>query len=114
MIDCTFCDIIAGKRPGEIVYQDDQIVAFKDINPQAPVHLLIVPRKHIESVLELTPEDQQLVGAMFLRAKELAKQLGLAEKGFRLVVNTGKYAGQAIYHIHLHLLGGRRMTWPPG
>jgi len=114
MKDCTFCDIIAGKRESQMVYQDDRIVAFKDINPQAPVHVLIVPRKHIDSILTLTPEDQDLVGAMFLCAQKLARQLGVDEKGFRLVVNTGKYAGQAIYHIHMHLIGGRRMTWPPG
>jgi histidine triad (HIT) family protein len=114
MLDCTFCKIVSREMPSQIVYEDEEIVAFHDINPQAPVHVLIVPRKHIESVLDVTEEDRGVLGAMLVRAKDIARQLGVDEKGFRLVINTGKYAGQAIYHIHLHLIGGRRMTWPPG
>ncbi len=114
MLDCAFCKIIAGEMPGDIIYEDEEIVAFHDINPQGPVHVLIVPRKHIDSVLDLSAEDRELVGAMLLRARDIAKKLGVDEKGFRLVINTGKYAGQAVYHLHLHLIGGRRMTWPPG
>ena len=114
MIDCTFCRIIAKQMPGEFIYEDDEIVAFKDINPQAPVHFLVVPRKHISSILDIQPEDTDLLGELLLVAKNLALETGLSEKGFRLVVNTGHNAGQNIYHIHVHVMGGRQMTWPPG
>ncbi len=114
MIDCTFCRIIAHELDGEFVYEDDEIVAFHDINPQAPVHVLIVPKKHIRSLNELTPEDVPIVGKMALVAQKVARDLGVAERGYRLVWNTGEDAGQWIYHVHVHLLGGRKMTWPPG
>ncbi len=114
MIDCTFCRVIAHELEGDFVYEDEEIVAFHDINPQAPVHVLIVPKKHIASLNELSPADAPIVGKMALVAKKVARELGVAERGYRLVWNTGEDAGQWIYHIHLHLLGGRKMTWPPG
>ncbi|HEC31547.1 MAG TPA: histidine triad nucleotide-binding protein [Deltaproteobacteria bacterium] len=114
MVDCTFCRIIAKQMPGEIIYEDEEVVAFKDINPQAPVHFLVVPRKHIASVLDIQPEDERLIGRLLLVAKKLTNEIGISTKGFRLVINTGDNAGQNIYHIHIHVLGGRRMTWPPG
>jgi histidine triad (HIT) family protein len=97
-----------------MVYEDDEILAFRDINPQAPTHLLIIPRRHIASVNELEAGDAELVGKLFLVARELAAAEGLAESGYRLVMNTGPGAGQTVHHIHLHLLGGRSLHWPPG
>jgi histidine triad (HIT) family protein len=114
MPDCLFCSIIEGKMRGEIVYQDDTVLAFKDIRPEAPVHILIVPRKHIESISSLQPQDVQIVGAIFMTAAKLAKELGIAESGYRVVVNNGADAGQSVFHLHYHLLGGRPMRWPPG
>jgi histidine triad (HIT) family protein len=114
MNDCLFCRIIEGKIKGELVYQDSNVVAFKDIGPKAPVHILIVPRKHIATVLDLGPEDGVLVGEIFRVAAKLAQDLGIAEKGFRVVVNSGTDAGQTVFHLHYHLLGGRPMGWPPG
>ncbi len=113
MSECIFCKIIAGEVPSKIVYEDDKVVAFEDINPQAPVHILVVPRKHIAKVDEMTPEDEPLLGHMVFVAKEIAKVKGLDE-GYRLVLNNGPAGGQAVFHIHLHLLGGRQMQWPPG
>ncbi|NPA32600.1 MAG: histidine triad nucleotide-binding protein [Aquificae bacterium] len=117
--DCIFCKIIRGELPSKKVYEDEQVYAFHDINPVAPVHVLIVPKKHIPSVHHLTPEDEQLVGHMFLVAKQIANELGVApdenmNKGYRLVFNVGKDAGQTVFHLHLHLIGGRTMSWPPG
>jgi histidine triad (HIT) family protein len=114
MSDCLFCGIIAGEIPGAIVHQDETLVAFKDINPQAPLHVLIVPRKHIASLNELKPEDDALVGSMFRRAAALAKEHGYHERGYRAVFNTNREAGQTVFHIHLHLLAGRGLAWPPG
>ena len=114
MSDCLFCKIIGGQIPGNIVFQDDQLVAFKDINPQAPLHALIVPRRHIASLNDLTPGDDALVGSMFRAAAALAKEQGYAERGYRTVFNTNREAGQTVFHIHLHLLAGRALTWPPG
>jgi histidine triad (HIT) family protein len=114
MNDCLFCKIIAGQIPGNIVFQDDQLVAFKDINPQAPLHVLIVPRRHIASLNDLTPADDALVGSLFRAAAALAKEHGYAERGYRTVFNTNREAGQTVFHIHLHLLAGRPLTWPPG
>jgi histidine triad (HIT) family protein len=114
MSECLFCGIITGKIKGDVVHQDDSVVAFKDINPKAPVHLLIIPRKHIETLLDLQDEDEGLVGHVFSTANRLAKEQGIAERGFRVVVNCGAGAGQSVFHIHFHLLGGRAMTWPPG
>jgi histidine triad (HIT) family protein len=112
--ECLFCGIIAGKVKGEIVHRDEKIVVIKDINPQAPVHLLIIPRKHIATSLEIIEEDKDLVGQIFLVANQLAKVHGIAQDGFRVVINCGPEAGQSVYHIHFHLLGGRVLRWPPG
>lgn len=114
MSDCLFCKIIAGQIPGAIVHQDDTLVAFKDINPQAPMHVLIVPRKHIASLSDLTPEDDELVGSMLRCAASLVKQQGYHERGYRTVFNTNREAGQSVFHIHLHVLAGRGLSWPPG
>jgi histidine triad (HIT) family protein len=114
MSDCLFCGIIAGKVKGEIVYRDDSVVAFKDILPRAPVHILIVPRKHIATVMDLEPSDSALVGEIFRVAAKLAQDEGIAATGFRVVVNCGQDAGQSVFHLHYHLLGGRVMGWPPG
>ena len=114
MNDCLFCKIVAGEIPSAIVHQDDSLVAFKDINPQAPLHVLIVPRRHIASLNELAPGDDELVGSMCRRAAALAKEHGYHEGGYRTVFNTNREAGQTVFHIHLHLLAGRGLTWPPG
>jgi len=114
MTECLFCKIIAGDIPAAIVYQDDHVVAFNDINPQAPTHVLIVPRRHIATLNELTAEDDQIVGELVRRAAAIAKERGLSTGGFRAVFNTNRDAGQTVFHIHLHLLGGRAMHWPPG
>jgi histidine triad (HIT) family protein len=114
MADCLFCSLIEGRIKGEIVYQDDVVLAFKDIRPVAPVHVLIVPRKHIESVSSLQSEDLPLIGAIFMAAAKLAKDFGIEESGYRVVVNNGPDAGQSVFHLHYHLLGGRPMRWPPG
>lgn len=114
MSDCLFCGIVEGKIKGNIVYQDDSVVAFKDINPKAPVHVLIIPRRHVAGLLDLTADDGALIGHIFAVAARLAREQGIAESGFRVVVNSGADAGQSVFHLHYHLLGGRRMTWPPG
>jgi histidine triad (HIT) family protein len=111
---CLFCEIVAGRRPARMVFDDDQLVAFHDINPQAPTHVLLVPRKHITSLLDLAPEDDALAGTLVRKACDIARDMGLDERGFRLVMNCGDDAGYSVYHIHLHLLGGRRLEWPPG
>lgn len=112
--DCIFCRIIAQQSPARIVYQDDQAVAFHDIHPQAPVHILIVPRKHISRLQDLEADDESLMGHLLYLAKLLAEKENLAQHGYRLVINNGRYGGQAIFHLHFHLLGGRPMRWPPG
>ncbi len=114
MNDCLFCRIAAKKIPAKIIYEDADTVAFEDINPQAPVHVLIIPKKHISTTLEIAEEDKGLIGHLFRVAAKIAGEKGIAERGFRLVVNTNSEAGQTVYHIHLHLLGGRHMHWPPG
>ncbi|MGH7773218.1 MAG: histidine triad nucleotide-binding protein [Candidatus Binatia bacterium] len=114
MSACLFCSIIKGEIKGDIVYQDDTVVAFRDINPKAPVHLLIVPRKHISTLLEVEKGDKGLIGDIFYVAAQLARNQGISKDGFRVVVNCGPGAGQSVYHIHFHLLGGRPFTWPPG
>jgi histidine triad (HIT) family protein len=111
---CIFCDIAAERRPSRTVYADDRLVAFHDINPQAPTHVLVVPREHVTSLLDLGEGHDSLLGAMVRRARDLARELELAERGFRLVMNCGDDAGYSVHHIHLHLLGGRRLGWPPG
>jgi len=114
MSDCIFCKIANGEIPSEFVYEDDGIVAFRDLNPQAPTHILIIPRRHIETTNDLTEADDALVGRMVRVAKIVAEQEGLAENGYRTVFNCNADGGQAVFHIHLHLLGGRAMGWPPG
>ena len=113
-MDCLFCKIAAGQIPAALVHQDDQLIAFKDINPQAPLHLLIVPRRHIATLNDLSPEDDALVGSMFRRAAALAAEHGYADRGYRAVFNCNREAGQTVFHIHLHVLAGRRLAWPPG
>ena len=114
MSDCLFCRIIAGEIPATMVYQDETLVVIKDINPQAPLHVLIIPRRHIPTLNDLSPRDDALVGSMFRRAAALAKENGYHERGYRTVFNTNRGAGQSVFHIHLHLLAGRALTWPPG
>jgi len=114
MENCLFCGIISGKLKSETIYQDETIVAFKDVNPKAPVHVLIVPRKHVGTLLELEPDDEGIIGHVFRAAADLAERLGIAQSGFRVVVNCGADAGQTVFHLHYHLLGGRRLGWPPG
>jgi histidine triad (HIT) family protein len=113
MSDCLFCKIVAGTIPAKLVTQDDRAVAFRDINPQAPTHILIVPRRHIPSLNELTDDDAALVGHLHVVARQLAAAEGLTA-GYRTVFNTGPQAGQTVLHVHLHLLGGRPLGWPPG
>lgn len=112
--NCLFCKIAKGEIPAKLAYQDEQYVAFHDINPQAPTHILIVPRRHIRTLNDLTAEDNELVGGMFLVAQKLAREAGIAEPGYRVVFNCNHGAGQSVWHIHLHLLGGRSLHWPPG
>jgi histidine triad (HIT) family protein len=114
MSTCLFCKIIAGEIPASKVYEDERLVAFNDIAPQAPMHVLVVPRTHIATLNELTPAHDGLVGEMTRRAAAIAAERGYAASGFRTVFNCGADAGQAVFHIHLHLLGGRTMAWPPG
>jgi len=114
MIDCLFCKILKGEIPAAIIYEDERMIAFKDINPQAPLHALIVPKRHIGSLNDLTPDDDGLVGEMIRRAAAIAGQHGYADRGFRTVFNTNAEAGQTVFHIHLHLLAGRGLSWPPG
>jgi histidine triad (HIT) family protein len=109
--DCVFCKIAAGEIPSELLYQDDELIAFPDINPAAPTHLLIVSRKHIPSLLHLTEGELPLIGHMTLVANKLAREYGIADSGYRLVINCGADAGQLVPHLHMHLLGGRRLKW---
>jgi histidine triad (HIT) family protein len=111
---CLFCKIISREVPGAIVYEDDRVLAFNDINPQAPTHVLIIPKRHIASLNDLGVEDDQLVGELVRRAAAIAKGRGISAGGFRTVFNTNRDAGQTVFHVHLHLLGGRSMEWPPG
>jgi len=114
MSDCLFCKIIEREIPGSIVYEDDRVVAFNDINPQAPTHVLLVAKRHIASLNDLTPDDDQIIGELVRRAAAIAAERGIAATGYRTVFNTNREAGQTVFHIHLHLLGGRPMKWPPG
>ncbi len=112
--DCLFCKIIAGTIPAKPLYDDEEMIAIQDINPQAPLHALIIPKTHIASLNDLSPEHEALVGRMVRRAAALAKARGYDVKGYRTVFNTGPEAGQSVFHIHLHVLGGRPLSWPPG
>ncbi|MPZ76636.1 MAG: HIT domain-containing protein [Deltaproteobacteria bacterium] len=114
MSDCLFCGIIDGTIKADIVYRDETVLAFKDIVPRAPVHILIIPRAHIATISDLAPADGTLVGAIFFAAAKLVEEFGIAESGYRVVVNCGPDAGQTVLHLHYHLLGGRQMGWPPG
>ena len=113
-MDCIFCKIAKHEVPAKVVYEDEQVIAFNDANPQAPIHLLIIPKKHIPSIMEITEEDGKILGKIALVAQELARKNNIDNKGFRLVINTGDEGGQTVNHLHIHLLGGRSLTWPPG
>ncbi len=114
MTHCPFCKIIDRQLPARIVFEDERAIAFEDINPQAPTHSLVIPKKHIESLNSLSSEDEELVGYLLAVAAKIAKQKGIDEIGYRTVINTNIQAGQTVYHLHIHLLGGRIMRWPPG
>jgi len=114
MTDCLFCKIIAGEIPSARLYEDDQVVAFKDVSPKAPLHALVVPRKHIASLNELGPDDDAIAGALLRCAAQLARDHGYSERGYRTVFNCNADAGQTVFHLHLHVLGGRGLSWPPG
>lgn len=113
-MDCLFCKIGNGAIPATILYEDDRVIAFRDVGPQAPVHALVIPRRHISTLNELEEGDGALLGHMMVTAQRLAVQEGIADSGFRLVMNCNREGGQTVFHIHLHLLGGRSMHWPPG
>ena len=114
MSDCLFCRIIAREIPSSIVYEDERVLAFKDINPQAPLHVLVIPKRHVATLNDLSPADDGIVGELVRRAAAIATEEGYADRGFRAVFNTNREAGQTVFHIHLHLLAGRSLTWPPG
>ncbi len=113
-MDCIFCKIVKKEIPAEIIYEDDKVIAFKDINPAAPIHILFIPKEHIDSVNFLDEVHIDLIGELFLKIKEVAKKLNIADKGYRIVNNCGELGGQTVNHLHLHLLGERQMQWPPG
>lgn len=114
MTDCIFCKIAAGEIPATKLYDDGEVLAFRDINPEAPVHLLVIPHRHIPTLNDLEPADAALIGRLYLVSKQLAAELGVAERGYRTVINCNQDAGQIVFHVHLHLLAGREMGWPPG
>ena len=114
MTDCLFCKMIAGDIKADTVFEDDVVYAFRDINPQAPTHILVVPKKHISTLNDLTEEDSKTIGGLFLAAKTIAQQEDIDEAGYRTLINCNAAAGQTVFHIHLHVLGGRAMGWPPG
>lgn len=113
-MSCLFCRIIAGEIPGKFLYQDDRLVVLQDVNPQAPLHALVIPRQHVASLNDLSAENDGLVGEMIRRAAQVAREHGVADSGYRTVFNCNREAGQTVFHIHLHVLGGRPMAWPPG
>lgn len=112
--ECLFCRIVAGEIPADIIYEDDACLAFRDIHPQAPTHVLIIPRQHIASLNEASQANESTLGRLLLAAASIAKSEGLSESGYRTVINTGAGAGQSVFHLHLHILGGRTLNWPPG
>ncbi len=114
MSDCLFCKIRDGEIPADLVFQNDEVLAFNDVNPQAPTHLLIIPKKHLSTVNDVEQADEIVMGKLFSAAKKIAAEKGLSDDGYRLVVNCNEGAGQTVFHIHMHLLAGRQMTWPPG
>lgn len=113
-MECLFCKIRDGQIPARVVYKDDHCLAFEDIRPQAPTHVLVIPNKHIATVNDITVEDREAVGHLFVAAAKIARERGHADNGYRLVMNTNRDAGQTVFHIHLHVLGGRGLEWPPG
>lgn len=114
MTDCLFCKMIKGEIKPDVVLETDDVLAFRDINPQAPTHVLVVPKQHISTINDLDVDHEALIGKLYLAAKDVAQQEGISESGYRTVMNCGEGAGQSVFHIHLHLLGGRKMKWPPG
>lgn len=112
--DCLFCRILAGTAAADVVYQDNRCVVIRDINPQAPTHVLVIPREHLDSLDDATRKDEQLLGHLLRISARVANEHGLTESGYRTVLNTGRGAGQSVFHLHVHVLGGREMTWPPG
>ena len=112
--DCLFCKIAAGEIPADVVFESEDVVAFRDINPKAPTHVLIIPRKHVATINEMTSNDIDDVGKLFLAAGQIAKNEGIDADGYRVTMNCNEAAGQTVFHLHLHLMGGRRMNWPPG
>ena len=114
MPDCIFCRIASGEIPSRVVFSDDDLVAFEDVNPQAPVHVLVIPRKHIPTLNDLTSEDDALLGRLHRAAAKIAQERGVSGPGYRVVLNCNAHAGQSVWHVHLHLLGGRVLHWPPG
>ncbi len=114
MSDCLFCKMVKGEIKPDVVHEDEHVLAFRDINPQGPVHILVIPKEHIPTINHLEDEHAELIGRIFLAAKKIAAEEGIAEDGYRLVFNCNKHGGQEVYHIHLHIIGGRQMTWPPG
>ena len=115
IMDCIFCKIVDGSIPSQKIFEDAEVIAFKDLSPKAPVHVLIIPKKHIANIKELTADDKALTAHIFVDVvPKLAAELGIADAGFRTVINTGDEGGQTVHHLHVHLLGGRKMTWPPG
>ena len=112
--DCLFCGIVEGRIPSDVVREDEHTVAFRDTNPQAPVHVLVIPRKHVSSLDQADEDDSELLGGLLLAAGEVARSEGIAEAGYRTVINTGDEGGQTVRHLHVHVLGGRSMKWPPG
>ena len=114
MSDCLFCKIVKGDIPADALYEDDDVLVFRDINAQAPFHVLVIPKKHIATINDLQADDAALVGKMYLAAKQVANQAGYSDEGYRTVMNCGESAGQTVFHIHLHVLAGRNLSWPPG
>ena len=112
--DCLFCKIVAGDIPADVIYESDAAIGFRDISPKAPTHVLVIPRKHIATINDLEDGDQSLVGDLYMAAKQIAADEGIAESGYRAVMNCNEGAGQSVFHIHLHVLGGRLLAWPPG
>jgi len=114
MSDCLFCKMASGEIKPDVLYEDRDVLAFRDIHPQAPTHVLVIPKRHISTTNDIRPEDAELIGKLYLAAKQVAADEGIAERGYRTVMNCLEEAGQAVFHLHLHLLGGRAMRWPPG
>tara|TARA_R110002096_G_scaffold117236_4_gene254165 strand:- start:6533 stop:6889 length:357 start_codon:yes stop_codon:yes gene_type:complete len=112
--DCLFCKILAGEIPADIIFESDTAIAFRDINPQAPTHVLIIPRQHVSTINDIEQQDEAIVGSLYSAARAIAATEGIAEEGYRTVMNCNEAAGQTVFHLHLHLLGGRQLRWPPG